>query len=316
MSNNEIYKLIQDFLKDPPVVIWGSGATNAYGLPTMNDLNNNLKSLIPNFNTTDKNLEEELGDPKYEVHLSEIRKNIWNCIAEKDNEILMDMLENPIKYNGIKSLIEKFIEPHPHILNIITTNYDRVLENVLALNNFFYTDGFSGRLLSSFDEEAFSQSIKNKLVKLIKVHGSLNWFEINGETRYFNNIGTFEPKIVPPGKNKYQQTYYEPYRSLIQLSDNIIKKSKSLLVIGFGFNDEHLTPRITEQIKKGNPIVILAKKITESTKEQLKTAPCWLTLEKGTSVRTKISYKQTSTEKIVDEIDNSLWQLDKFMEAL
>ena len=39
MTKDEIYKLIQVFLNNPPVVIWGSGATIAYGLPSMDELN-------------------------------------------------------------------------------------------------------------------------------------------------------------------------------------------------------------------------------------------------------------------------------------
>ena len=44
MKRNEIHKLIQEYLKDPPLIIWGSGANIAGGLLSMNDLNNMLKA--------------------------------------------------------------------------------------------------------------------------------------------------------------------------------------------------------------------------------------------------------------------------------
>lgn len=320
MTKDETYKLIQKFLKDPPVVIWGSGATICYGLPSMNDLNNALKKKYVFFDKSNTNLEEELGKDKYEPYLAEIRKTIWQCVAEKDNSILTDILNNFKKYTGIKLLIEKFSAPYPNIFNIITTNYDRVLENILVTNNFVFTDGFSGRILSLFDEESFinnsNKKSKDSFVNLIKVHGSLNWFNINGETRYYSDGNSYEPTIIPPGKNKYKQAYSEPYRSLIQISDKTIKSSKSILVIGFGFNDEHITPRITEQIKKGEPIVVLTKVLTKTTKEQLENASCYLALEEGALGKTRITYREKSSDTIkTDEYDGFLWQLNNFMEA-
>ena len=91
MTKDETYKLIQDFLKEPPIVIWGSGATIAYGLPSMDELNNVLKTKYDFFDKSNTNLEEELGNPKYESRLNDIRKTIWNHVYEKDNSILCDI---------------------------------------------------------------------------------------------------------------------------------------------------------------------------------------------------------------------------------
>ncbi len=317
MKKDEVYKLIQDFLKEPPVVIWGSGATIAYGLPSMDELNTVLKTKYDFFDKSNTNLEEELGNPKYESRLNDIRKTIWNYIHEKDNSILSDILITRQKYDGIKLLIEKFTEPHPHVFNIITTNYDRVLENIMGVYNISFSDGFSGRILSVFDENLFQTKAETAFVNLIKVHGSLNWFEIDGQTRYFNKNDTFEPQIIPPGKNKYRQAFSDPYRNLIQISDKKINNSKALLVIGFGFNDEHITPRITNQIRNGIPIVVITKEITSTTKEELKKATSYLTFAESGGYKTKMTYKKINEKKEhIEIIDGSLWKLDKFMEVL
>ena len=319
MTKDSLYKLIQEFLKEPPVVIWGSGATIDYKMPSMSNLLNMLKKQFDFFDDKCTNLEEELGKDNYNQHMLKIRKAIWHHIAREDEKIPKDILSNPNKYKGIRRLIEKFTEPHPYIFNIITTNYDRVLENVMASNAIPFTDGFAGRLLSLYDENLFSNNKKGPFVNLVKVHGSLNWFEIDREIRYYNSRPSVkcEPKIIPPGKNKYRQAFSEPYRSLIQKSDEIIKESKSLLVVGFGFNDEHLTPRITTQINKGVPIVILTKKITPSTRGQLKIASRYLALEECAKGKTKIYFKKASgDQETVEKIDGSFWKLDEFMEAL
>jgi hypothetical protein len=38
--------MVQTFLKDPPLIVWGSGATIPFGLPSMEDLNAQIKEKI------------------------------------------------------------------------------------------------------------------------------------------------------------------------------------------------------------------------------------------------------------------------------
>ena len=58
--------------------------------------------------------------------------------------------------------------------------------------------------------------------------------------------------MVLPAKQRksYEALIIDPYRTLIQKSDDIIKKANSFLVIGFGFNDDHLTPKLILKLKK------------------------------------------------------------------
>ena len=42
-QKDKVCKVVQKFLKDPPVIIWGSGATIPYGLPSMDDLKKSLQ---------------------------------------------------------------------------------------------------------------------------------------------------------------------------------------------------------------------------------------------------------------------------------
>ncbi|VVM20228.1 hypothetical protein BSPWISOXPB_2821 [uncultured Gammaproteobacteria bacterium] len=54
----------------------------------------------------------------------------------------------------------------------------------MSYNDISFTDGFNGKTLSRFDDNKF----KKKIVNLVKVHGSLNWFYIDGETRFLPSI--------------------------------------------------------------------------------------------------------------------------------
>ena len=49
MGINDIFKIIQDYLKEPPLVIWGSGATIGFGLPSMSRLKDEIGKALPSF---------------------------------------------------------------------------------------------------------------------------------------------------------------------------------------------------------------------------------------------------------------------------
>jgi len=311
-----IFKIVQTFLKTPPLIVWGSGATISFDLPSMWDLNEELKKKIEEFDTENDNLEIELGKEKYQKQMPQIKKVIWEKVNNADISVLERIISNNNnEFNGIKVLIEKFIEAHPKVVNIVTTNYDRVLEYVMSYYNIPYTDGFNGKVLSIFNETKFKGK---EIVNLVKVHGSLNWFDIDGEIRFLSSISKDEaPKIIAAGKNKYQEAYSSPYRELIQKADDLITTASSFLVVGFGFNDEHLTPKIKAKVKEGTPIVLITKKVSESSYEELKNAEKYILLEESESGKTKVIYKENSTtDKKEIELEGDLWQLNNFMEIL
>ncbi len=313
---DNIFRIVQTFLKSPPLVVWGSGATISFGLPSMWDLNEELKSKINGFDKTNENLEIELGKEQYKENMPQIKKVIWEKVNDADATVLEGIISNSTnEFNGIKLLIEKFIETHPKVVNIVTTNYDRVLEYIMSYHDFPYTDGFNGKALSIFDEDQFKDQ---GVVNLIKVHGSLNWFEIDGENRFLASLSRNNlPKIIAPGNNKYQEAYSSPYRELIQKADSLIKTTSSFLVVGFGFNDEHLTPKIKAKVNKGTPIVLITKKVSDSSLKELEKAEKYLFFEESESGKTKVTYKEnSSTNKFEVELEGDFWQLNNFMAIL
>ena len=311
-----IFKIIQDFLKDPPVVIWGSGATAGFGMPGMGALNECLKTKMTDFDGSHNNLEKELDDSKYEPKMPQIRSIIWNEIKKNDDIVLKKLLENQDDFLGIKDMIDVFSKPHPKCLNIITTNYDRVLEHVLSYFDFSYTDGFSGQNMSIFNEKLFDNN--QITVKLVKVHGSLNWFDVNGKVRYSSQEIADAHKIIPPSKKKYEETHRTPYRELIQHSDQFIKSGKSFLVVGFGFNDFHLTPEICNQVSNGIPVVLISMKITSEARNELKNAHKYVFIEMSDKASHTLVYYKRSKKDVEKkcEMPGDFWQLKDFREEI
>ena len=313
---DRIFSIIQNFLKNPPVVIWGSGATAGFGMPRMSDLNDCLKSRMADFDGSLNNLEKELDNPKYEHKMPQIRSIIWNEIKKRDSQVLKNLLKKQDDFWGIKDLLDVFLKPYPKTLNVITTNYDCVLEHVMSYFGVSYTDGFTGQDLSIFNEKVFNE--KAIAVKLVKVHGSLNWFDIDGKIRYSSTEIARSHKIIPPGKNKYEEAYNTPYRELIHISDQFVNAGKNFLVVGFGFNDHHLTPKICNQVANGVPIVLISKEITTEAKKQLKNAQKYIFIEeKPKSSSTRFIYKKSKEEDEQKcEIPGNFWELKEFMKSI
>lgn len=176
-TKDEVFSLAQKFLSDPPVIIWGSGATIPYGLPSMNDLKKALKPHIGELDG-DANLEVALGNIDDEKKINEIREVIRNEVLKKDIACLKSSIQNPHHLKPTIRMISKFYNAHPQKIDIVTSNYDRVLEYALSQGGYNYTDGFTGKPLSKFEKSSFGSS---KIINLIKVHGSLNWVSYNNE---------------------------------------------------------------------------------------------------------------------------------------
>lgn len=315
MGIDDIYKCIQDYLKDPPLIIWGSGATISFGLPSMGDLKKEIGKALPSFDKTCTDLEDELSKDKYEGDLPKIRKIIRDLVCKADVSAKEKLLKGTYDYEGIRRLTLFCHEPHPKVMNVVSTNYDRILEYVWGYNGFHYTDGFEQHELALFDEDQFQDK---GIINVMKVHGSLDWFEIDHEVRKLNTDFGYAPVMIPPGKNKYKTTHNSPYRELIQKSDDAIKKASSFLVVGFGFNDEHITPLVSKKTKAGTPIVVVTMKVTTKTESELGKAKKVIYVEADTHDITKSHVRiiENGLVKLDGVIDGDYWQLNKFMDIL
>lgn len=314
MDKDSIYQTIQTYLSDPPLIIWGSGATIGFGLPSMADLIDEIGKVLPSFDKTCTDLEAELGKEKYERDLPQIRKVIRETVHKADIKAKERLLNSPDVFEGIKRLSLFCFEPHPKVMNVVSTNYDRILEYVWGYNGLKYTDGFEQQELSVFDENKF---LDKGIINLMKVHGSLDWFEVDHDVLKLSTDFGYDPVMIPPGKNKYRTTHHSPYRELMQKSDDAIKKASSFLVIGFGFNDEHITPLVSKKTKSGTPIVVVTKKVTSTTEQQLENAKKIIFIEAdadNTKSRVRIIENGTMVSDTIEK--DPLWSLNNFMDIL
>lgn len=312
-TKDDVFKLVQKFLKSRPVIIWGSGATAPYGLPLIDDFREDLRSELGGIDSN-VNLECALGKIEDEKKVNRIRDVVKRKVLKSETACLNKFIRNEDYLLPVTKMIKKFYNVQPQKIDIVTTNYDRVLEYAISKSGYKYTDGFAGHALSKFDGHSFG---KNKTINIIKVHGSLNWVTHNGNRLFLpctHEIDGLKSVMILPSKRKFQDAYQEPFRTLIAKSDRFIENAHSFLVVGFGFNDEHLTPKIEEKIKQNTPIVIITKEATASCRQKIEFSPQHCLFEESEN-QTKVIFRDNS-EPSETHISGDYWNLSKFMEVI
>ena len=321
--------LLQGYLENSPLIVLGSGASMPYELPSMSGLAEKIrKSDIviadPNYSpfcaaVDSLGLEGAIDTVSLLPEtLKEIRKVVWETVNEKDFCYFDKYPTVPPK--ALMELIGKVLAPTPNKATIVTTNYDRLAEYAADGIGATIVTGFEGSLIKKLEHPSSPLKIKRarareRVVDIWKVHGSLDWFTApDGTFVSFPFTRTipddFQPLIVPPGKEKYSSTHDEPYRTVIAEADNAFVQAGAYLCIGYGFNDEHIQPKLLAQISKGKPIVILARTMTPACKRHI--------VEAGISKYLVFEFLDSNHTKVYgngweETYEGQYWLLDNFM---
>ncbi|GJL90910.1 MAG: hypothetical protein DHS20C04_05690 [Hyphococcus sp.] len=310
----------------------------AHGLPSMGELQDHLVATIKADNTEEEawllvrtalsqgdHLEQALAAtalPK--TLITKVVGETWRCVSKKDKELFNLTLLGKIEY-PIAALMKALFQSSNVEINIVTTNYDRVIEYACGSVGLITSSGFIPGYLQLRDApekiKFFRESKPLRNVKLWKVHGSLDWFErqdgsVFGAPLFDNMPAEISPLIVTPGVSKFERTYDEPFRSSIQGADIAIAKAEGILCVGYGFRDTHIEPKIVERCKEKNiPITVLAKSLTGEAKDflQNKSGKNYLAFEDNATGT--IAYSQECPNGI--ELPNvALWSLDGFLKLV
>lgn len=277
MEPEEIFRLVQRSVADVPLLLIGSGSSAPFGLPSMDELGHHLiDTLSPTYRTNsswdqfEENITngQDLESALTNIVLSpeiidDIRKETWNLVSSKDLQLYYKIVFQETKI-PLARLLKKFYQTHPQCVNVITTNYDRVIEYACDTAQIPISTGFKGHYLKHYTGEF---NFRNK-VNLVKVHGSLDFFKDAHDATFSlpiqQKIPTgLKPEIITPGISKYQAVLKGTARQLLNESDALIRQALSFLCIGYGFNDEQIQENIITSIRSGKPIVVVTKTISD-----------------------------------------------------
>lgn len=176
--------------------------------------------------------------------------------------------------------------------HLFTLNYDTLFEQALEALGIQYFDGFTGRADARFDPSVYGLDVYwpgdvtegrvrrfDKFLHLYKLHGSIHWQVRDGELRArHTDVAPFEqiralapaaraakleaetqrldPIGILPTANKFAQTLTMPFAHIFRAFQIRLSVPQTfLLVLGYGFGDDHVTRLIETALM--NPSLIM-----------------------------------------------------------
>ncbi len=324
-----VFKTIQTYITDTPVVLAGTGISIPAGIPGMDQLSKFLQSKLndkyadnPNWCRISDELDNGIDlesaltgvDVKGEL-LTDIVNLTWELVTEYDlkffNENVLSRTRQPLC-----DLIQKLASTCYNNVNIITTNYDRYIEYCCDICGVKIDNRFDGLYLKSLNNNELK---KKDVVNILKVHGSLDTFH-SIETKeniciplQYKIPDGFVPEIVTPGSDKYETLLTtDTYRNILSKSDELINNAKCYLCIGYGFNDSQIQQNILRNISMGKPIVVITKGLSNGALALIN--------NKAQRYAVLIEAPRNKTRVIIDkkdfEIEGDYWKLENFLEII
>lgn len=336
MTDVSYQKQAQEFYSKAPLIILGSGASAAHGMSGMLAL---AKHLAANTDISGLSAGEieawekfcevldagiDLESALHQVAVTEelttrIIKATWSLINAEDIKIFSESLQNQAMF-PLSQLLRHMFKSSLTKLNVITTNYDRLVEYACDQERIHHYTGFTHgffRQLAAPNEIDIARR-----VNIWKVHGSLDWFKSPLEDIVaLSNIQdipvNYKPEIVTPGTQKYQTTHLEPYRSIINNADQAITVANAYLCIGYGFNDEHIQPKLMAKCQRQNtPITIITYALSGAARKLITDGKVqsYLAIERGATDEQSIVY--SSLDKTPVTIEKNLWSLEGYLSLI
>ena len=252
-----------------PKLIVGTGLSIAMNIPGMSKLSEKLEESFQNNEYLDskalwdkyknKVKKEGLEAALLEVSISEesfvetIRIITSEFILDEEYKEHFNILNKRSGFEKLLNYLLGTVSINNQVIDIMTPNYDRIIELICDKLKLSTTSGFTGNIYQTFNENILKQphdylSKSSPLVRLFKPHGSVNWIKINNQEYQINDYVLLKNNkqfidIIAPGSMKYKsgmindifRCHRETFNELITDS----KKNFSIFIYGYGFNDQH-----------------------------------------------------------------------------
>lgn len=202
-----------------------------------------------------------------------------SLIGEHERTVIAAVFSGSKKLR-LTALAAQLLKPATGI-PIITTNYDRLVEIAIEEAGIGVDTMFLGRFAGTLNEResrlSFCRNVKIKNQKasyefkpralICKPHGSLDWYFRDGKPVCYGGDLPGHPRlIITPGQNKFRNGYESPFDTHRNKGNDAIDRASRFLIIGYGFNDDHLETHLSPAIRNGKPTLMLTRELTAKAK--------------------------------------------------
>ncbi|MBF0097516.1 MAG: SIR2 family protein [Magnetococcales bacterium] len=339
MDRDIILKLAQACFSSNPAIILGSGASMPHGLPSMGELQKYLTDkVVPDVGEekdawsqvctaldSGDHLEKAMDGKNLPQKLTrKIVEMTWECVNKSDYDLFIKSIKR-IEEFPLGKLLQKLSATCNQKIDVITPNYDRVVEYACNVHGLLYSVGFTPGYIQwreGSEPIKYNKNNRNlKIVRIWKVHGSLDWFACGDKEAF--SVPVFKiptqdamPLIVTPGLRKFESTQYEPFRSIMTGADAVFESANGFICVGFGFRDSHIVPKLLQRCRTGiAPVAVIARTLTDEAKNFLRNnaGQKYIGLEESGS-GTRAFTAQTPDGVELDGMD--LWSLGGFLTSV
>lgn len=231
------------------------------------------------------NLEDFLSDLlSFEKYVSDNDKEKYEMTKEKIFSVIISNTSyeydnSCLKHSAFINTVSHLVKT-PSKLNIVTTNYDTLIEDAAESIKYTVIDGFSFSHRPYFDSDMFEWNMikdvdnvktneleyKKNIINLLKLHGSLTWERDKFGIMRKEKAEVNNPIMIFPSSNKYMQSYQDPYFELFTKFQELLKRPNTLLITsGFSFADNHISQMIIKAVQhnKGLSMLVTDYNITQ-----------------------------------------------------
>lgn len=283
---------LQAHLSDGLVTIVGSGLSCAEGLPGMGELADYLLANVGHgLSGADeaawlavsplisaKGLEAALlAAPPTPLLEASISAATGQFISERERKVVSEVFAGKRKLR-LTRLLAHLVKPAAG-MTIVTTNYDRLIEIAVEEADIGADTMFIGRFAGQLNERESQMSFcRAATVKprrtavtlqyrpralICKPHGSLDWYARAGRPVFYaGDLPDAVRLIITPGQNKFRNGYESPFDHHRSRANDAIDRAGRYLVLGYGFNDDHLETHLSPGIKGGKPTLMLTRSLS------------------------------------------------------
>lgn len=221
-----------------------------------------------------------------------IAQKTCELLMPKEREVMSAVLRGE-RTLRLTTFLDKVLKP-PTGLPILTPNYDRLIEVACEMAGFHVDTTAVGHYAGTFDHarscmascRGITTRAKTTVLDhfpraiVLKPHGSFDWYQSGTGARRCSLDLDADRLIITPGVNKYRAGYNSPFDKHRDLANDYIKKAGRLLVVGYGFNDDHLQTHLVKQIQEGTPTLILNQLASAKVEKLAKESPRCVCLSK------------------------------------
>jgi hypothetical protein len=193
---------------------------------------------------------------------SELERELLRFIREKC--IRPDIEKGVEIYSNLFKLSKNFD------LEIFTTNYDPIIENVCDKMNISYADGFKPKGNTGYFTWT-PESLNSEGLNLFKLHGSITWYkDSNGRIIKFpidiSDRRDVQSVIIYPAG--YKELFNPPFNRLYFEFSKSIFNSTNCLAIGHSFRDPYMRELLYEKIKQESYKLTIVDPVATSIKNK------------------------------------------------